>query len=606
MQNNDEGSKSKVEEVSSQQSTPRAAPLPSPLSPAPSPPPLEEDHFTLVDTERFGPVYVAKDKRGETVGLFDGTSGEPLDQTGSGKKSNLAKQGSTSVRQVSALPHQASLSSFPEALRNEVVSFFSGTPSSPNSDAAEATVDQQTSAPVPLATASSSNAASAHNTVASNLVSSDATLTEEDSFPILTKTSVQTERFGDVLVEKDSTGKTIRVTSPEQAAGSGTALDLPSVPAAVESKPRDTGLPPAHVSDDEDDELFEFGNPKKMNRLLKMWYSIERDCYNWYGSIRSLLRQGWGFESFMCLFFGVGSTCFFCYYRTPEGNALAARLDFSIIGSAVVFPVTFLIAETFRRRENAIQRLASIKAILCQIELAMLTWRWKGVPFDLISEEWEDSVHSNLHVIINSMAQILKLPTWNTNRHIFTVQGREFKSKVIGRERELTRKLSLCFSQLHWFTEDLKDWGLPPNEASRINQYNSMLQTEFENLTMIKAYRTPNVSRSFVRVMILFMPIFYGAYFGWVSGTIGGGAQTNPAFAIALTVVTVFVLLGLVRVQRSMEDPFTSSFPGDVVDLRSEVLDTETRLNLIHSSSKERKRILMLRATAKAAATGDN
>lgn len=600
MQTNDEAVKGEEEEEevptasSSRHSSPRTASLP------PSAPPPDEDHFTLVNTERFGPVYVAKDKHGETVGLFDGTSGEPLDQTGSGKTSNLAKQGS-------ALSHHGSVSSRQGSARKEVAS-------SPNSETADSAAEQ----PTPTITTSEA----ALHTAASELVSSDGALPKEDSFPILTKTSVQTQRFGDVLVEKDSTGKTIRVTAPDQtaaaasaAAGSGRGLNFLSVPGlnllsvplfvseAVEPKPRENELPPRHASEDEDDELFEFGNPKKMNRLLKMWYSIERDCYNWYGSILSLLRQGWGFESFMSLFFGVGSTCFFCYYRTPEGNALAARLDFSIIGSAVVFPVTFLIAETFRRRENAIQRLASIKAILCQIELAMLTWRWKDVPFDRISDEWEDSVHSNLHVIINSMAQILKLPTWNTNRHIFTAQGREFKSRVIGRERELTRKLSLCFSQLHWFTEDLKDWGLPPNEASRINQYNSMLQTEFENLTMIKAYRTPNVSRSFVRVMVLFMPIFYGAYFGWVSGTIGGGAQTNPAFAIALTVVTVFVLLGLVRVQRSMEDPFTSSFPGDVVDLRSEVLDTETRLNLIHSSSKERKRALMIRA---AAAAGDN
>jgi hypothetical protein len=76
-----------------------------------------------------------------------------------------------------------------------------------------------------------------------------------------------------------------------------------------------------------------------------------------------------------------------------------------------------------------------------------------------------------------------------------------------------------------------------------------------------------------------------------------GSAQTNPAFAIALTVVTVFVLLALVRVQRSMEDPFVSLFPGDVIDLRSEVLDTEMRLNLIHAGSRERKRAKRIAAS---------
>lgn len=88
-----------------------------------------------------------------------------------------------------------------------------------------------------------------------------------------------------------------------------------------------------------------------------------------------------------------------------------------------------------------------------------------------------------------------------------------------------------------------------------------------------------------------------------MSGAIGAGGQTNIAFAIALTVVTVIVLLGLVRVQRAMEDPFTSHFPGDVIDLVSEQLDTETRLNLIVACSRERKRI---RAAAALAASANN
>jgi hypothetical protein len=228
-----------------------------------------------------------------------------------------------------------------------------------------------------------------------------------------------------------------------------------------------------------------------MNLLKRSFYSIERDIFNWYGSFMSLINHGWGFESLLTLVLAVGSTCFFCFYRTPDGEPLAARLDFSIIGSALVFPVTFLIAETFRRREGAIQRLASIKANLCQIQLALLNWRWKGPNTDLGSD-WEDRTHETLHHIINTMCAVLRLPTWNTNRHIYTAQGREFKARVIKRERELTRRLGLLFSELHWYVEDLKESGLPANEASRINQYNSMLQIDFEALAMVKSYRTPN------------------------------------------------------------------------------------------------------------------
>lgn len=52
-----------------------------------------------------------------------------------------------------------------------------------------------------------------------------------------------------------------------------------------------------------------------------------------------------------------------------------------------------------------------------------------------------------------------------------------------------------------------------------------------------------------------------------------------------------------------MEDPFTSHFPGDVVDLVSEQLDTETRLNLIVACARERKRAKAAKSVAAAAET---
>jgi len=266
---------------------------------------------------------------------------------------------------------------------------------------------------------------------------------------------------------------------------------LAAVPSGTVEDEAAGGIFPKFSDGGVQEELFEFGNFRSMPFYKRTWYSIEKDIYNWYGSFLSLISHGWGFESFLTLVLAVASTTFFCYYRTPEGTPLAARLDFSIIGSALVFPVTFLIGETFRRREGAIQRLASIKAVICQIEIAMLTWRWKGTNTDL-GVEWEDRLHQTLHYIVNTMVAILQLPTWNTNRHIYTAQGREFKARVIKRERELTRRLGLLFSELHWYVEDLKDRGLPANEASRINQYHSMLQIDFEALAMVKSYRTPN------------------------------------------------------------------------------------------------------------------
>jgi hypothetical protein len=346
-----------------------------------------------------------------------------------------------------------------------------------------------------------------------------------------------------------------------------------------------TNIDDVDVSDDEAEVLVEFGRDDA-NLFIRMLYAIERDMLNWYGSIISLVQHGWSFEAFLTIVCAVISTTVFCVVPI-DGHAFAARLDFTIIGSAVVFPTTFLIAETFRRREGAIQRLASIKALLCQLEMAYLTWRWKGNSD--MGEEWELEVHKTINHTMRTIVAILSLPTWNTNRHIYTSSGRQFKAKVVKRERELMHRMGVLFSRLHIFTEDLKSHGLPPNEASRVNQYNCLLQIDFEALVMVKCYRTPNIARSFVRLMVLVCPIFYGPYFAWVSGIIGGGAQTNLAFAIALTVLTVFILLGLVRVQRAMEDPFTSNFPGDVIDMKDELNDTEARLELILGVVREKR-----------------
>jgi hypothetical protein len=53
------------------------------------------------------------------------------------------------------------------------------------------------------------------------------------------------------------------------------------------------------------------------------------------------------------------------------------------------------------------------------------------------------------------------------------------------------------------------------------------------------------------RVYILILPWFYGPYFAYVS------SETNSTFAVILSCLTSIVLIGLINVQRSLEDPFT-------------------------------------------------
>jgi hypothetical protein len=110
--------------------------------------------------------------------------------------------------------------------------------------------------------------------------------------------------------------------------------------------------------------------------------------------------------------------------------------------------------------------------------------------------------------------------------------------------------------------EVMKSKGLPANEASRINQYHTLMRSRIEALRNIKWYRTPHGTRAFGRVYILLMPWAYGPYFAWVCGRDFDTVSTKPlaagivAFAFCLSILTSVVLIGLINVQRMMEDPF--------------------------------------------------
>ena len=298
---------------------------------------------------------------------------------------------------------------------------------------------------------------------------------------------------------------------------------------------------------------------------------------NLISSFKALAYHSWDLESFLVMLLACLSTTFFCFYH-DNGQYIAAKLDFTIIGSAIIFPVTFIIGETFRKREAAIQRIADIKALVSQIYTGLLVWRWNGSGTDL-GAEWEARVKATLVRIARLMVAVLSLPTWSTNRHFLTRRGQSFRKLVMAREAEILEHMTSHFAEMHYFVEDLKARGLPGNEASRINQFNYFLQANFESVLMTKTYRTPNIARAFIRCAALICPIFYGPYFSWVAGTIGNGGQTNFAFALCLTVLTVGILLSLVHVQRTMEDPFLGEFPGDSIDLKDELAGLLLRLD---------------------------
>jgi len=275
-------------------------------------------------------------------------------------------------------------------------------------------------------------------------------------------------------------------------------------------------------------------------------------------------KHTWTLESMLVISIAVGSTLFYLHYKREDEGVpyLASKLDFSTLSIAIVFPLTFSIQQAFSRRENALVALGDFKALLCNIHLALVTWdftpgcgvskpptKWSGRQY--LPHDFEDQCHAMATSCLNELIDYLRAPVVTRARHM-VLGGYKAKAKIgWDTERMVAERIECLIEKSFELVEILKERGLPGNEAARINQYNMFLQQRFEKLRNFKWYRTPQATRSFGRVYILVLPWFYGPYFAYIS------IETNQLFSIVLSCLTSIVLIGLINVQRSLEDPFT-------------------------------------------------
>ena len=79
-------------------------------------------------------------------------------------------------------------------------------------------------------------------------------------------------------------------------------------------------------------------------------------------------------------------------------------------------------------------------------------------------------------------------------------------------------------------------------------------------------YRTPQATRSFTRLFILVLPLFYGPYYVYLVDS--GESHTSFAFALVLSAMTSMTMIGLFNVEKALEDPFTEEgLDGVQIDL---------------------------------------
>jgi hypothetical protein len=251
-----------------------------------------------------------------------------------------------------------------------------------------------------------------------------------------------------------------------------------------------------------------------------------------------------------------GAAVFFA----EEKQDWALKLDFSFLAFAIIFPLSFLLQSTFNRREQALSWFADFKTSVLSGALMTLTVDWpnkEGDPSNgrlQLPQSFNTQVVRDYRGLIKLVYEYLSMPRVSHARnHIFWNKQRDTK-KVHSRQNAIVQEMNDCMYDFSLQTEEMKSYGFPSGEASRLHQYRQFMQQRFEHLRSFKYYRTPQATRSFGRVYTLLLPWMMGPYWAWVAET------TSTAYATLLAAFTLVVLLGLLNVQQGLEDPFVSDY----------------------------------------------
>ena len=186
-------------------------------------------------------------------------------------------------------------------------------------------------------------------------------------------------------------------------------------------------------------------------------------------------------------------------------------MSWVLLSFAVITPMSASIGMAFSRREKALEHLSVIKSTLFSIYSAHACWDWckntvtpSGQAASNISwVEHSDKVLNATIKMCMEMTCMLTLPSASRGRHRVTARGRKEAQVIISLLYKLHRSLLDRMAVITDQCEVFKREGLPPNEATRIRQWERMV------VERIGEFATPGIlfvplAVSFKAFVILF------------------------------------------------------------------------------------------------------
>jgi hypothetical protein len=237
-----------------------------------------------------------------------------------------------------------------------------------------------------------------------------------------------------------------------------------------------------------------------------------------------------------------------------------SAVNWTLLSFAVITPMSVSLRLSFRRREAALRCFAELRSTFIELHLAHLCWDWRKPPGSkptgraASSVNWlehSDGVLRDILEITDLLTRYLTLPNANRSRHRLLPPCRRDAAQLLALSAKFQDSIVHHMCYISDYCEILKQEGLPPNEASRIRQWERFIMEYVEELRMIKHYRTPQALRSFARLFSVLLPPLYAPYFADLARQV-----ESLGFAIIFTIITSLALAGLFETIYQMEDPF--------------------------------------------------
>lgn len=267
---------------------------------------------------------------------------------------------------------------------------------------------------------------------------------------------------------------------------------------------------------------------------------------------------------------------YYVWHRNHEDSSEweGGRIDFVLLGFAVITPITVTIRLAFQRREQALYEIRRIRSYCFQIYIGNAVWDWPGkgeksgrIEAGINWLEHTDQVLKQLIAIGDELTGFLTLPTSSHSFHRTLKSGRKEAAQIIEVAYRLFDSLyTQRMTHLSLLNETLKSLGLSTSEASRIRQYERYIGEALESLRMIKMYRTPQALRAFGRIFTLIIPPIYAPRFAQLALDL----ESLP-MAFLFAFITPFCLTALFNCTRALEDPFVGYVTLDGIDVSEEL-----------------------------------